>query len=52
MLGGVVQSLHDDVVLLREGDGLDQLVHLVPHLGGSVEVGGGNGGLAGRSEII
>ena len=47
MLGGVVESLHDDVVLLREGDGLDQLVHLVPHLGGGQVVVGGHGGLAG-----
>ena len=46
MLGGVVQSLHDDVVLLREGDGLDQLVHLVPHLGGGQVVVGSHGGLA------
>jgi hypothetical protein len=47
VLGGVVQSLHDDVVLLREGDGLDQLVHLVPHLGGGQVVVGSHGGLAG-----
>ena len=47
MLGGIVQSLHDDVVLLREGDGLDQLVHLVPHLGGGQVVVGSHGGLAG-----
>ena len=47
VLGGVVQSLHDDVVLLREGDGLDQLVHLVPQLGGGQVVVSGHGGLAG-----
>merc|ERR1712228_940433 len=34
VLGGAVDSLHDDGVLLVEGHGLDKLVHLVPHLGG------------------
>merc|ERR1711913_215629 len=31
----------------REWDGLDELVHLVPHLGGGQIVVGGHGGLAG-----
>ena len=46
VLGGLVQSLHDDVVLLREGDGLDQVMHLVPHLGGGQVVVGSHWGLA------
>ena len=49
MLGGVVDGLHDDGVLLVEGHGLDELVHLVPHLGGGQVVVGGHWGLAGRA---
>ena len=43
MLGGAVDGLHDDGVLLVEGDGLDELVHLVPHLGGGQVVVSGHG---------
>eukprot|EP00091_Calanus_sinicus_P022390 TRINITY_DN7075_c0_g2_i3.p1 TRINITY_DN7075_c0_g2~~TRINITY_DN7075_c0_g2_i3.p1 ORF type:complete len:107 (-),score=3.29 TRINITY_DN7075_c0_g2_i3:467-787(-) len=34
-LSGIVDSLHDCLVLGVEGDGLDDVVHLVPQLGGS-----------------
>ena len=47
VLGGAVDGLHDDSVLLVEGDGLDELVHLVPHLGGGQVVVSGHGGLTG-----
>ena len=47
VLGGAVDSLHDDGVLLVEGHGLDELVHLVPHLGGGQVVVSGHGGLTG-----
>merc|ERR1712061_129228 len=47
VLGGVVDGLHDGGVLGVEGDGLDELVHLVPQLGGSQLVVSGHGGLAG-----
>ena len=47
MLHGVVDADHDGLVLLLEGHHLDDLVHLVPQLGGRQVVAGGDGGLAG-----
>ena len=34
-LSGIIDGLHDSLVLGVEGDGLDDVVHLVPQLGGS-----------------
>ena len=50
-LGSILQGLHDGEILLVEGDGLDDVVHLVPELGGLVEVSGGDRRLTGSSEI-
>merc|ERR1719412_3322690 len=47
VLGGVVDGLHDGGVLGVEGHGLDELVHLVPQLGGGQVVVSSHGGLAG-----
>ena len=33
-LSSLIDGLHDGLVLGVEGDGLDDIVHLVPHLGG------------------
>lgn len=43
--------LHDVHVLLREGDGLDDGVHLVPHLGGLQELVSGHRGLTGGPRV-
>ena len=42
VLRGIIDGLHDSLVLGIEGDGLDDVVHLVPQLGGREVVVGGN----------
>jgi hypothetical protein len=42
-LSGIIDGLHDGLVLGVERDGLDDVVHLVPQLGGSEVVIGRDG---------
>jgi len=48
-LRSLIDGLHDGLVLGIEGDSLDDVVHLVPHLGSSEVVIGRDGGFASSS---